>query len=404
MDARQTPPPSLSETPAILGGTAIRPEGPPDWPPPDPAVAARVRRALDDGSWGKYHGPHIAELTDLLAAYHQVAHAILCASGTAAVELALRGLAVGAGHEVILAAYDFKGNFQDVLAVGAMPVLVDVRADNAIMDAARCSEAISSKTRAVVVSHLHGGVADMPAIMRIARAKNLAVVEDAAQMPGARIQGRTAGIWGDAGILSFGGSKLVSAGRGGAVLTARADVAQRIKLYNQRGNEAYPMSELQAAAIIPQWERLDAANAARTRAVAWLTPRLGRIGGLTLFSNPPSDSTPGYYKLGLQYDPAAFAGLSRDQFAAAVRAEGIALDPGFRGLHKTHSSQRYRKAGELTHATRADEGVLTLHHPVLQGSESHLTQIVAAIERVSRHADAIARQKVSLPATPADGS
>jgi dTDP-4-amino-4,6-dideoxygalactose transaminase len=404
MDARQPPSGSPAERPAILGGTAIRPKGPPDWPPPDAAVAARVNRALEDGSWGKYHGPHIAELRDLLAEYHQVAHALPCASGTAAVELALRGLTVGPGDEVILAAYDFKGNFQDVLAVGAVPVLVDVRADNWILDPARVFAAIGPKTRAIVVSHLHGGAADMPAITEIARAQKLAVIEDAAQMPGARIHGRTAGTWGDAGILSFGGSKLVSAGRGGAVLTSRADVAQRIKLYNQRGNEAYPMSELQAAAIIPQWERLDAANAARTTAVAWLAGRLERIDGLKLFSNPPSDSKPGYYKLGLQYDPAAFAGLSRDQFASAVRAEGIALDPGFRGLHKTHSSQRFRKAGDLTHATRADEGVLTLHHPILQGTESDLTQIVSAIERVSRHAEAIGQHQVSPPpAFPADG-
>src|SRR5262249_56151081 len=104
MDARQTPRPSLSETPAILGGTAIRPEGPPDWPPPDPAVAARVRQALSDGSWGKYHGPHIAELTDLLAAYHQVTHAIPCAPGTPAVALALPGLPLRPGDDVTLSA------------------------------------------------------------------------------------------------------------------------------------------------------------------------------------------------------------------------------------------------------------------------------------------------------------
>jgi perosamine synthetase len=399
MDAPKPPRPLSSETPAILGGTAIRPEGPPDWPSPDPAVTARVGRALDDGSWGKYHGPHVAGLSDLLAAYHNVAHVILCASGTAAVELALRGLAIASGDEVILAAYDFKGNFQDVLAIGAVPVLVDVRPDNWTIDAARIPAAISPKTRAIVVSHLHGGVADIPEIVRIARAHHLAVVEDAAQMPGARIHGRTAGTWGDAGILSFGGSKLVSAGRGGAVLTSRADVAQRIKLYNQRGNEAYPMSELQAAAIIPQWERLGAANAARTAAVAWLTGRLERTAGLNMFCNPPSDSMAGYYKLGLQYDPAAFAGLSRDLFAAAVRAEGIALDAGFRGLHRTHSSRRFRTASELPHATRADEGVLTLHHPILLGSESDLMQIVAAIERVARHARAIAQQTVTAPAT-----
>ena len=381
-----------SDTPAILGGTPLRAEGPPDWPFPDPEVAARVQQALHDGSWGKYHGPNVAELTAILADFHGVPHLALCASGTAAVELALRGLPVGPGDEVILAAYDFKGNFQDVLALGAVPVLIDVRHDNWNIDPARIAGAISPKTKAIVVSHLHGGVADMPEVVRIAGAHGVAIVEDAAQVPGARIHGRIAGTWGDAGILSFGGSKLISAGRGGAVLTSRADVAQRIKLHTRRGNDAYPLSELQAAAVIPQWARLDGANAARRKAVAWLSERLEAIAGLTLFHNPPSDSQAGYYKVGLQYEPDAFGGLSRDEFAAAVRAEGIALDPGFRALHRTHSSQRFRRAGDLPHATRADDGVLTLHHPVLLESEEEWEQVVEAINRVSRHAEQIKHQ------------
>src|SRR4029077_9584469 len=159
-------------------------------------------------------------------------------------------------------------------------------------------EAIGPKTKALIVSHLHGRIVDMPAVTQVAREHNLAVVEDAAQMPGARVYGRFAGTWGDAGILSFGGSKLVSAGRGGAVLTRRADVAQRIRLYTQRGNDAYPMSELQAAVVIPQWTRLEKANARRSQAVAWLSERLGRFSGLKLF-NPPSDSLAGYFKLGM---------------------------------------------------------------------------------------------------------
>src|SRR5689334_16284073 len=110
-----------SGPPAILGGTPVRPGGPPDWPFADPEVDARIQQMLADRSWGKYHGPQTAELIDLLAADHGCSSVILCASGTAAVELALRGLGVGPGDEVLLAAYDFKGNFQDVLAVGAIP-------------------------------------------------------------------------------------------------------------------------------------------------------------------------------------------------------------------------------------------------------------------------------------------
>jgi perosamine synthetase len=381
-----------AETPAILGGIPIRPEGPPDWPLPDQEVAARVAQALADGSWGKYHGPHVAELTGLLAEYHKVTHAVLCASGTAAVELALRGLAVGPGDEVILAAYDFKANFQDILAVGAIPVLVDVLPESWIIDPAGIPQAVGPKTKAVLVSHLHGGLVNMPEIMRIADAHKLAVIEDAAQMPGAKVCGRVAGTSGDAGILSFGGSKLVTAGRGGAVLTSRADVAQRIKLYTQRGNDAYPLSEIQAAAVIPQWRRIDAANARRRTAAGWLSGQLGCFPGLTLGDSVLAESCPAYYKLGMWYDAAAFSSLPRDAFAEAVRAEGIALDSGFRALHKTHSAQRFRKSGELTHATRADECVLTLHHPVLLGNEDELRQIVTAVERVNRQAERIGRE------------
>jgi dTDP-4-amino-4,6-dideoxygalactose transaminase len=226
-------------------------------------------------------------------------------------------------------------------------------------------------------------------VLRIAREHKLGVVEDAAQAPGARIYGRVAGTWGDAGIMSFGGSKLVTAGRGGAVMTARDDVAQRIKLYTQRGNDAYPLSELQAAAIIPQWLRLDVDNARRTAAAAWLVKQLASISGLKPPCNSPSDSLPGFYKLGFQYDRSAFAELSRDAFVAAVRAEGVALDAGFRALHKTHSTRRFRASGNLPNASRIDEVILTLHHPVLLGAELDLQEIVTAIEKVRRHAAAI---------------
>lgn len=378
--------PDSSHLPAILGGTPVRPQGPPDWPRHDPAVEAALQQALADGSWGKYHGPHVARLTELLAEFHGAPHVILCSSGTAAVELALRGAGIGAGDEVILAAYDFKGNFQDVLAVGGTPVLVDVRPDNWNLDVERIPAAIGQRTKAIVVSHLHGGVVDMPAVMQIARGRGLLVIEDAAQMPGARIYGRVAGTWGDAGVLSFGGSKLVSAGRGGALITSRDDIAQRVRLYTHRGNDAYPLSELQAAVVIPQWASLAAMNAQRAASVAWLAECLAGVAGLSSFKNRPSESQPGYYKVGFQFDSSPFEGLSRDAFAAAVRAEGVALDPGFRALHKTHSSRRFRSPGDLSIASRADEGILTLHHPVLLGEGGEVQQIVSAITKVQQHA------------------
>src|SRR5436309_2713936 len=92
---------------AVDGGPPVIPGGPPSWPRPDEAVHSALEAAYADGSWGRYHGPHCERLRELLAAMHRVSHVWLCSSGTIGVELALRGLKVGAGDEVILAAYDF---------------------------------------------------------------------------------------------------------------------------------------------------------------------------------------------------------------------------------------------------------------------------------------------------------
>src|SRR4051794_16448877 len=217
-----------TDQPALLGGTPVRPQGPPDWPLTDEPVRQAVESALRDGSWGKYHGGHVGILEEKLAALFGVRHALTCGSGTYAVELALRALQVGPGDEVALAAYDYPGNFLTVHALGARPVLVDVDPGNWNLAVDRLAE-VAAPPRALVVSHLHGGLVPMRAVMAWAAAHGVGVVEDAAQQPGAVVQGRQAGTWGDVGVLSFGGSKLLSAGRGGALLTSKADVYQRAR-------------------------------------------------------------------------------------------------------------------------------------------------------------------------------
>src|SRR5436309_5745455 len=113
------------ETPALLGGHPVRPQGPPEWPKPDADVLEALQAAYHDGTWGKYHGGHCERLEEAVRAYHGVEHAIVCGSGTYAMELALRALKIGPGDEVVMAGYDYGGNFLAVHAVGAQPVLVD---------------------------------------------------------------------------------------------------------------------------------------------------------------------------------------------------------------------------------------------------------------------------------------
>ena len=353
---------------------------PPAWPLPDEAVEAALRRAFADGSWGKYHGPNCRELSERLAALHDCEHVVLTCSGTAAVELALRGLRVGPGDEVILAAYDFEGNFKNVLAVGAKPVLVDVDAVSGQLDTDQLEAARSPQTKAILASHLHGGVVAMPAVRAFADQHQIAVIEDACQMPGAVVHGRVAGTWGDVGVLSFGGSKLLTSGRGGALVTRDAEIVQRIRVQTERGNDAYPLSELQAAVLVPQLDRLAERNQLRAANVSRLLSLLSDVTGLRCFVDAGSsvESSPGFYKLGFWLD-ASKLGSSREDFACAMRASGVALDPGFRALHRTHARGRFRAVGDLPNATRADESIVVLHHPVLLGTEADLQPIRKAI-------------------------
>jgi dTDP-4-amino-4,6-dideoxygalactose transaminase len=206
------------------------------------------------------------------------------------------------------------------------------------------------------------------------------VIEDVAQAPGAVVQGRLAGSWGDVGVLSFGGSKLLTAGRGGAILTPHADVLQRARLAQHRGNVVCPLSELQAAALLPQLDTLDERNVIRRAAVARLTELFGDVHGLTPFRNTV-DGAACYYKVGFRFDETAF-GLSRERFVAALRAEGIAFDEGFRALHVGRSLTRFRRAGELSEADRAHVGAVVLHHPVLLGPDEDVEQAARAVQKL----------------------
>ncbi len=370
---------------AIHGAPPAFPAGPPTWPVPDAAVDEIVRAALSDGSWGRYEAFYRRSLEEKLCELHGVDFALTCCSGTFAVQWALAALPVRPGDEVILAAYDFPGNFRAIEALGALPVLVDIDPSTYCLDAECFAQALGPKTRAVIVSHLHGGRADMQRVVALARTAGVGVVEDACQAPGAQVQGRVAGGWGDVGVLSFGGSKLLTAGRGGAILTRHASICQRAKIYNERGNEAFPLSELQAAVLLPQLEKLASRNRQRA-ASAQLLRQLCASAQRLQIQNVVTDDQhelPAYYKLALRDASSTAARSGRDDFIAAALAEGISVGPGFRGFTR-RGSARCRSVGTLTHSTNASTSTVLLHHPVLLESEPYIRSLADTLVRICR--------------------
>ena len=383
----------MTWTPAILGGEPAFPAGPPSWPPADPEVLAALERAYADGSWGRYDGPNLKGLVESLERTFGLPYAIPCCSGTVAVELALRGVGVQAGDEVLLGAYDFPGNFRSIEAIGAVPVLIDLDPMSRTIDVEQVAAACGPATKGVIASHLHGGLVDMRRLRTIADERGLAIVEDACQCPGAIVGGKPAGAWGDAGVLSFGGSKLLTAGRGGAVITARADVAQRIKVFSERGNAAFPLSELQAAVLVPQMEKLSARAEARRRSARRITDGLAAASELVSVPIAEHVDRTDFYKLGMlissereaggEHGSGQAGGALRDAFAAAARAEGIALDPGFRGFLR-RGDRRRRICGDCSTARCVINRTLVLHHPILTTNDATLDRAAATLVRLAK--------------------
>lgn len=184
-------------------------------------------------------GPEVGALERALARRVKVAHCIACSSGTDALQLALRGLGIGPGDEVIVPGFSFVASASSVALVGARPVYVDISPATCLIDSERVEAAITPRTRAFMAVSLFGQCADMAALGALAEARGLAVVEDAAQSLGATYHGRPSGSLSRVAATSFFPSKPLGAyGDGGALFTDDDDLADRLRSLARHGEVA----------------------------------------------------------------------------------------------------------------------------------------------------------------------
>jgi dTDP-4-amino-4,6-dideoxygalactose transaminase len=199
--------------------------------------------------------------------------------------------------------------------------------------------------------------------MQWSRSVGVAVIEDVCQAPAATRAGQLLGTFGDLAVMSFGGSKLLTAGRGGAVLCNDEAMAQRINVFKERGNDAFALSELQACVLLPQFETLAERHALRRDNVNTILETTAPCTGITPLNIKAEDS-PAFYKLAWVLHDSQ----RRQDLLCYAQEKGIPLFAGFNGFVK-RSERRCRKPVPLVHSTAAAEATVLLHHPVLlQGS------------------------------------
>lgn len=243
-------------------------------------------------------GPEVAAFEAMLAATAGTSHAVGLSSGTAALQLALEAAGVGPGDEVILPPNTFFATAEAAAAAGADVVFADVDPATALIDPDAVRAAITPRTAALIPVHLYGQCADMDAMGRIAEQRGLFLLEDACQAIGATWAGRPAGSLGAAAAFSFYPSKNLGAlGDAGALTTSRDDVAHRVLLLRDHGQESkyrhvltgynHRMDGLQAAFLAVKLPGLEAAQASRDRAAERYHRLLAGVPGVTTLATSP---------------------------------------------------------------------------------------------------------------------
>ena len=241
-----------------------------------PELDAAIQRVLESGQF--ILGPEVEAFEREMAAYCGAAHAVGVASGTDALELSLRAYGVGPGDEVITTAFSFFATAEAILAVGALPVFIDIEPVTYNLDPSQLTGAVTKRTKAILPVHLFGHPCDIETVTAFARARHLKVVEDCAQAIGAEVRGKRVGTFGDAAAFSFYPTKnLGGYGDGGMVITNDPQIAEQVRLLRAHGSrERYRhptlgtnsrLDELQAAILRVKLRHLDQWNEAR-RALA----------------------------------------------------------------------------------------------------------------------------------------
>lgn len=346
---------------AILGGSpAVTIPWTQDWPYVGAEEIDTVVNLMRRGTLSLYdRSGIIAEFEDAYAAYQtwggQLPYVVSHNAGTSALHGAYFGLGLGPGDEVIVPTYTFLATVTPLINLGVTIVFADLDARTLTADVESIRSRISERTRAVVVTHMWGHPADMPAICQLADSRNIAVVEDCSHAHGATIDGRKVGTFGVAACFSLEGHKVVAAGEGGVLVTSSRDIYERALMLGHFGRRIkdevtrpellpfietgfghkYRMHPLAAGIALHQLGRLDARNKQRAHNLDLLSELLDAVPGVDPPSTRSGCTRGGWYGYKPIYRAAELGGLPKERFMAALRAEGVQVkNPGSPPLHQ----------------------------------------------------------------------
>jgi dTDP-4-amino-4,6-dideoxygalactose transaminase len=335
-----------------------------------------VQEAFDT-NWVAPLGPNVSGLEKDLEKYlsnGEVAVGAL-SSGTAAIHLGLVLLGVTSGDEVICQSMTFSASVNPIFYQGATPIFVDSEWDTwnlcpiALEAAITDRIAKGKKPKAIIAVHLYGVPYKIQAIRAIADAYDIPILEDAAEALGSSFKGQKCGTFGDIGVLSFNGNKIITTSGGGAIVMPTVALKERAIFFATQSRDAAPhyqhseigynyrMSNVCAGIGRGQMEVLDD-HVEKRRAMHYFYVDLFKdVAGITVFSVPNSDYFANYWLSAILIDPEKTTGITRESMRLALEADNIESRPLWKPMHLQPIFQRYPYYGEKVAETLFENGL-----------------------------------------------
>ncbi|QNE38352.1 aminotransferase class I/II-fold pyridoxal phosphate-dependent enzyme [Hymenobacter sp. NBH84] len=308
-----------------------------------------LHKAIED-NWVAPVGPNLTGFEQDICQYTGAAHAVALTSGTAAIHLGLQLLGVGPGDEVLCPSFTFVATANPILYLGATPVFVDSEPTTWNIDPTLLRTAIEDRLRlgrkpkALILVHLYGMPAQLTEVLAIAAEYAIPVLEDAAEALGSRYQGRLLGTFGDVGLFSFNGNKILTTSGGGVLVTNNANHARRaLHLATQAKDPAahyqhsevgynYRLSNLLAGIGRGQMELIEDRVKKRREIFAWYQDKLRELLGLSFVPTEPAGGRSNRWLTTVLLDPAT-APVTPEQLRQHLETRNIESRPLWKPLH-----------------------------------------------------------------------
>jgi L-glutamine:scyllo-inosose aminotransferase/L-glutamine:2-deoxy-scyllo-inosose/3-amino-2,3-dideoxy-scyllo-inosose aminotransferase len=410
---------------AIMGGEPVRKKPWPIWPRADENTEKLLKDVLYSGRWtisGCYTGkkPYERQFAEAFARFHNVPYCVPTANGSSALKIALEALGVGYGKEVLVPGLTWVACASSVLAVGAIPILVDIDPDSLCMSLQAARKSITKNTSAIMLVHLYSMIADIEGFLALSKETGIPIIEDCSQAHGAIWKGQRVGTFGKIGIFSMQQSKVLTCGEGGATVTNDKNLYEKMqqlradgRLYRNKPVDTgqmeleevgdvqgrnYCMSEFHAAILVDRLKHLDEENGIREQNACYLNSLLMQIEDIDVLLPSPEINRASYYQYCVRLNLTAFGNSDIQSIANALSTElGILTAPIFPPmsnyiLYNPLSSKINDEQKTITSinpdlyllpsAHNASKECLTLPHQIFLASKSGMEDVVEAFVKV----------------------